>query len=784
MLTRSLLRAPLLSAAVILTFAAVTAIVATNFALVWHILIRQLPFVEGERLVFVWNRYGDDMAERFAMSPPDFADRRHAQSFESAAAWLSVNVNLTDGNPERLRGARVTDDFFRVLRVAPALGRPFGPGEEDAVLLSDGVWRRLFGARSDVVGKTVHLEGRAMRVAGVMPRGFVVPPSEIDIWLPLQFTPADLSDENRGNENLVMIARLRRGVTPARAQAEMDVITAAVRNRVPSRTAFLNETRWHVAVFSMRDDLVRRYRGALWLLFGASMLVLLLGAANVAGLFVARTAARQKELGVRVALGADRWIIAREITREVVALVFAGAVLGLFIAYAVTPLAANAGLPRAHEVRVGVEVAAFAIAIALTTAIIIGLLISAWASIARHSQLATRNFVGAPETTRLRSALVAAQVALAVMLLASGTLLLESYRRLRGVEIGFRPDGLLTFRVALPREAYPEIPRRHAFFTQMQERIAALPGVVSASATSDLPFSENDWTATFNVPGRDPALGKPLAHWRVVQPRYFETMRIPLREGRALDARDRDGAQLVCMIDETAARRYWPGESAIGKRLDFGARPMTIVGVAGSVRHGSLSDEAEPHVYMPLLQRHERELYGIVRVTGDPLRVAGDVRAIVASLDRAQPVFGVMTMNEYLDRAVAQPRLRAALVAIFAAVGVLLAVVGLAALLAYIVTSRTRELGVRIALGATRSEIAALVSRWSLRVTIIGAAIGVVGALLMARWMRSLLFGVDALQLRICFAAALLLAIVALLTGIAPALRASRIDPARALRQE
>lgn len=781
--SRSLMRAPAVSAAAILTFAAVTAIVATSVALVWHIVVRPLPFPDAERLVFVWNRYGTKDVSSSALSPPDFDDRRAARSFESSAAWRPGSVNLTAGTPERLTAARVTDDFFRVLRVEPALGRPFARGEENAAILSDALWRRSFGARREIVGTAIQLDGRAVHVAGVMPAGFALIRPDTDIWLPLRLSAADVGDDNRGNENLMMIARLAEGATIESARAEMSVITAAVIGRVPHRRAFLDESRWHVSVFSMRDDVVRRHRPALWILFSASMLVLLLGATNVAGLFVARTVARQKEFGVRIALGASRFRIAREVTREVALLALVGIAIGIPLAMAAIPVAASSGIPRAHELRISAEVMLFSASATLLTALAIGFSISVWAWRSRIAGDA-RGGTAAPAATRIRTLLVATQLAVALTLLTSGTLLVESYRRLRAVEIGFNPANLVTWRVALPDSSYPEPAQRRAFFMELQKRVLELPGMSASSAVSDLPFSENDWTATFDIEGRDQSLETPAAHWRVVLPQYEKTMGIALVAGRTFNENDRDGTLPVCVIDESAARRYWPEGSPIGRSIQFGESTFQVVGVLAGVRHGSLADEAEPHVYLPLLQRRENEMYGVVRSSGDPGRVAADVRAIVRSLDPALPLFAISTMDVALQRSVAQPRLRAALVGTFAAVGAALALIGLAGLLAYVVASRTRELGVRIALGASPSEIAGLVARRALSVSLSGLAAGALGATLMVRSMRGLFYGVDSLQLQICAAAALLFLIVAMLASLAPALRAARIDPAAALRQE
>ncbi len=781
-LRSSFTRAPGVATAAALTFALVTAIVAVTSALVWHVLVRQLPFPEAERLVFVWNRYGAKDVSSAAMSAPDFGDRRNARSFETTAAWRPDNVNLNERTPERLAAARVTDGFFDVLRVTPQLGQPFARGEDDAVLISDRLWRRLFGANRGIVGTTVRIDGKARRVAGVMAPGFALMRPDIDVWIPLQLEPGDFADENRGNENLVMIARLKDGVSQSAAQAEMNVITASVFERVPDRVSFLRETRWHVDVFGIRDDLVRRYRSSLWILFACGILVLILGASNVAGLFVARTVSRQKELAVRVALGASRFRVVWEITSEILTLALAGAAAGLPLAFAAIPYAAASGIPRAEELRIGVEVAVFAVVASVAAALLIGTGISAWVWKSRQVD-GTRGGTATRAATRVRALLVAAQIAVALTLLASGTLLVESYRRLREVEIGFDPSRLVTYQIALPRNLYKP-PQRRAFFASLQERLAALPGVAATSGVSSLPFSESDWTATFDVEGRDPALPQPSAHWRVVMPRYFQTMKVAFQSGRTFGSGDVDGAQLVCVIDEPAAKAYWPGSNPVGRRLKFGDRDFVVIGIAGGVRDGSLATSAEPHVYLSVAQSRESEMAGVVRTDLDPAAVAAAVRGIVRSLDPSLPVFSISTMEEAIDRSAAQPRLRAALVGGFAVAGTALALIGLAGLLAYVVSSRTREMGVRVALGATPAGLARLVAQRSLAISAAGLVAGLAGAFAMTRTMRNLFYGVETLQLRVCFGAALLFLVVAMLSSLAPAVRAARIDPASALRQE
>lgn len=778
---RSLSRVPLLSTAVTLTFAVTTAILSIVFALVWHILVRQLPFPEAERLVFVWNRYGAEKPQSAAVSAPDFNDYRNARAFESAAAIETASANLLLDEPQRLSVARVTSDFFRVFGVSPLIGNTFSPNEEDVVVLSEATWRGVFGARRDIIGSSIIINSRPRRVAGVMPARFAVPDRDTEVWTPLHLTEQDFADANRGNENLTMVVRLRRGVSIAQAQAEVDVVSKSVFHRVPDRVSWLQETKWHMALFGMRDDLVSRAKPALLMLLAAALLVTLLAAANVMGLFLARTVSRQKEIAVRSALGAGRWNIMRSLASEVLVLGVSGVVIGLIAARMVMPHIALSGLPRAEEVRIDWTVASITGILILAAAAMIGYGIAAWAS-RQEQSLAERTSTGSVPVTRLRAVLVATQVAIAVTLLTTGAMLLETYRRLRTVEIGFEPAQILTFAVELPRSKY-EIPQRQSFFRELQQRLAALPGVKSAAAVSDLPFSPNDWTGTFAVEGYR-GTDTPSAHVRVILPEYMATMGIPVVRGRAFTHADRQDTLPVALIDEAASKKYFPNQDPIGKRVQWGQTWREVVGVIGSVRTSSLADDAQPHLYMPLLQRNEWMLYGVVRVDGDPQRIANDVRSLVRQLDPAQPIYAIRTMNEYLDDAIAQPRLRTTVVAASSVVAILLALTGLYALLVYLVATRTREIGVRIALGATPLHMVRFIVRWAMRVTLAGIVIGLLGAVMMTRFMRALLFGIDPLDPSTYAFVIAIFAAVAMLAAVLPAVRAARIDPVTALRQE
>ena len=775
---RLLRRAPAFTTAAVLTLAVAVGVIVTTFTLVNAILLRELPYPDPERLVLVHSKYGVGYGDSGAISAPDFHDRREARAFAGAAAWERRGVNLTEGEPERVEAARVTDGFWNLF----GLGRN---QSQQSVQISDRLWRSRFGARP-VVGRTIRIDDVPYTVAGVMPATFGFPEKNVDVWLPLELTAADFADGNRGNENLWMLARLRDGVSLAQAQAEMSVITERAREAVPDRRQFLIDSNWRVELTSLRNEIVGKYESALVLLFAAGALVLLLAVANVSGLFLARTVARTRELAVRHALGAGRMRIARELAAEVAAVTLAGAALGVFFAALALPLVARTGLPRAAEWRIDAVVVAFTLVMCAAIATGVSALIAAFA--ARADDLALRDRSATAAGARMRGILVAAQVAIAVTLVASGALLLESYRRLRAVETGFDPNGVIAFRLTLPRTTYGDSAKQRAFFERLQTRLKSTPRVLDASAISELPFASEAWTMTFDIHGRPVQSGQetPGANTRLVLPRYTETMRIPLLRGRTFQASDDANAPRVVVIDETAARRWWPNENPIGRRITFSGNVPNptwreIVGVVGAVRHDALNKPAEPHVYLPLLQSGGGQMYVVVR---GPATLATDIRALVRSIDPMQPVHGLRSMQEYLDDATEQPRLRATLVAIFAAIGVLLAGVGLYALLAFIVASRTREVGVRVALGATPAAVVRFIVMWSLRVTAAGIALGLMGAVAMTHSMRALLFGVDPLDAATYALVAASFIVLAITASAVPAFRISRIDPAAALRHE
>jgi predicted permease len=463
---------------------------------------------------------------------------------------------------------------------------------------------------------------------------------------------------------------------------------------------------------------------------------------------------------------------------------------GLALARLAIPFIAATGLPRAEEVRVdGIVIAFTILAVAIVTAVIAAI-ISAYGARPVSLMANDRGSTGTPRAARMRALLVGTQVAIAVMLLAGGALLVESYRRLRGVEAGFNPSNVLTFRIALPNAKYPEARQRRAFFDELQQNLAATPGVVAMSAISELPLSSDDWTATFNIDGYARSQGQPSGHIRIIMPGYASVMRIPLLRGRMFDARDTADAPKVVVIDEMMARRYWPNQDPLGKRMTFSddlskATWREVVGVIGAVHHASLDVPAEPHLYLPTGQASSfTQLYGVLRTRGDAERVAADLRGVVRSLDPSQPVFAIRTMEQYLDDATSQPRLRATILALFAGIGVLLALLGLYALLSYISIARTREIGLRMALGATQPEIVRFITVWAVRITGFGVIAGLAGAVAMMRSMRAMLFGVEQLQFPALAAVAAGFLFVALLASAAPALRAARVDPAVALRHD
>jgi len=775
------------------------------WSVVSGVLLAPLPLPEPGRLVVIWETRRD---QRGSATAPDFLDwQRQARAFSGFGATTSTSVNLTGrGEPERLPAARVSAGWFPTLGVRPKLGRGF-TAEEDreggprAVLLSDGLWRRRFGADPGIVGRTVEANGLASMVVGVMPATAVLPRSAEraeELWLPLALTRGEI--ESTGSHFLTVVGRLAPGTSTTAAAAEMRGIAAGISRLRPQSNTGLS-----VALVDLKDALVGEVKMPLLLLLGAVGFVLLIACANVANLLLARSAARQREIAVRAALGAGRGRLVRQLLTESLALAVAGGAAGLLLAAWSSDLLRTllpANLPRRAAIGIDGRVLAFTLALTLLTGLLFGVAPSL-AATRRDLQAAlaeaSRGSAG-PGRQRLWGALVVAEVALAVVLLAGSGLLLRSFFTLTQVDPGFDGRGLLTLRVAAPSARYGTPESAVALYDQLLSRVQALPGVRSATAISDLPLADGGESLSIFFLGRPTPRVEdvPSVFARLVSPAALGTFGIPLLRGRDLTPADRQGALRVGLVNSTAARRFWPGEDPLGKQItldDGDPRPLTVVGIAGDVRHFGLGSATRPELYFPYAQAPalqwtwlERSMTLVVRVAGEGEAAAAGlsagVRGAVAAVDRDLPVYRVATMGEVRARSLAGERVYMLLLSLFAALALLLAAVGVYGVIAFAVTRRTREIGIRIALGAREGRVLGLVLGQGMAPVAAGAVLGLAAAAGLTRLLSRLLYGVAPVDPGTFAAAALLLAGVAFAASWLPARRAARIDPVVALRME
>jgi putative ABC transport system permease protein len=771
------------------------------FSVVDAVLWRPLPYSDGDRIVDIAEQRPREGRMYGAVSPADFYDwRREAQSFAHVAAYFEYAVNLTGvGEPERLRGLQVTSGFLEALGIVPTVGRTFIPAEEiegqdRTVILTDGVWRRRFGADPHVVGRTVMFNGNAYTVVGLLPPSFWWP-SPTDVLLPLALT-----DHDRGLRSahfLFLIGRLKPGVDPKQAREELGVIGARLEQEYPE------ENRGHGPnLRPLRESMVGTARVALLALLGAVGFVLLIACANVATLLLARASVRQKELSIRRAVGATRARVVQQMMTESLVVSAVGGGIGLLLAawsvaaFRTVLPAEFSELPGLDRIGIDARVLVTAVGASLLTGVIFGALPALVASDTRvHVGLTeeARGSSGSAAASRLRSALVVSELAFSLILLAGAALLIVSFSRLTRVSPGFQTDGVVTATVNLPASRYGSHTLAVRFYESVMERLAGAPGVERVAVTSAVPFSGLDARLNLEIDPPVIELKPPVrAHPRLVSSGYFATMGIPVIRGRGFDDRDTERAPPVVVVNETAVRRYWPNANPIGARISLGSpmRWMEIVGVVGDVRHEALDVDAEPEAYIPLRQGFvaigvglDRALALVVRSGADEVATAAAIRTAVASVDRQQPVGRIRAMNAMIAASIGAQRLNYLLVTAFAAVAVVLTAAGLYGVMSYIVAQRTREIGVRMALGASQGQVLTMVMRQAGTMMAVGIAIGITGALAVTRWTASLLFGVSAADPAIYAAASLLLAVVALGAAAVPSRRATRIDPMVALRE-
>ena len=788
---RGLARQPGFTAAVLLTVALGVGANGAVFSAADAALLRPLPYREPERLVHLWQTSTSALSVKNDLSYPNFLDwRARSRSFSGLAGYHTNRMVLIRGDqPRVLWTAKTSANFFDVLGARPALGRLFAPGE-DAVgagrvaVLSHELWTREFAGDARVVGSAVNLDGAPYTVVGVLPRHFQFARAGVaDAWVPID-RAADMR-ERRRTSWMNVIGRLAPGATLEGAQAELDAIARDLAREFPDANADRG-----ALVVPLREELTGAVRPLLLVVLGAAGCVLLVGLANVASLLLVRGTARQQELGVRAALGAGRGRIVRQLLTESVVLALAGGALGVALAVGgVRALGAlgAAELPRASAIRVDGAVLLYALAISTAAGLLFGLLPALRATSANLQSMlraGARGSVG-DAGQRLRSTLVVAEVALAAVLVVGAGLAAKSFARLLDVDPGFQPQNVLTVRLSLTDRYSDE--QRPAYYEALLARIAAVPGVQAVGAAKNLPLrGMGEDRSPVIVPGTaggagDRALRVPLLH---VSADYFRAMGIPLRAGRAFTAADRADAPTVWIVNEAFARRHFPGASPVGRTLQLGEGSMQVIGVVGDVRQRSLTQPAEPMAFTHYPQNPRSGLSFAIRTAGDPLRSANAVREAIWSLDRDQTITSVETMSSIVGGTVARPRLLASLLLLFGTMGLLLGALGIYGVLAFTVTQRRQEIGVRVALGASPRSVLALVVRQGMLLALGGVVVGIAGAALLTRVMSAVLYEVRATDPTTFATVIVVLLSAALLASWLPARRAVRVDPVQALRYD
>ena len=787
--SRQIKKAPGFAIVAILTLAFGIGATSAIFSVLNGVVLRPLPYPEPERLVRLFEvvpRHG-----RFSVAPGNFLDwRQQNDVFERIAAYRDWTETFTGSDgAERIATTMVSWDLFELLKVAPALGRGFieredAPGKAGVIILSHGMWQRRFGGDPAVLGRTISLSGAAATIVGVMPEGFHFPTPETELWQPIAL---DRAKASRGAHFLDVAARLKPGVSFAQAGEAMKVIAARLAPRYPDTNR--DES---VETILMHDLIVGPIRPMLLTLLAAVGAVVLIACVNVANLLLVRASVREKEIAIRSALGADRRRLIMQMLAESLLLAILGGGCGvLFAGLAITPIQTlSAGsIPRVADVALDRNVLAFALFVSLATGILFGLA-PAWQACRGGSGAALKEGGRSSATSggrRLGNALLVVEVALSIVLLVGATLLLRSFAKVTGTDPGFNPENVLAFRLMLPRAIYP-VSRTHvAFFDRLIETIQAKPGVQSVGMVQTLPMRGN-YSLSFTIEGRPVERGaEPSVGYRAVSPGYFAALQIPLVRGRTFGPQDSESSPLVAVVDEAFARRFFPNTDPIGHGLDIGNGNdgfARIVGVVGNVRYDALDTTAEPTMYAPFKQDTFGGMWFVVRTAGDPLQSVGSVRQAVREIDSGLAVFSITALPLVVSDSVAQRRFAMLLLGVFAVVALFLAAVGLYGLVAYSVSLRTQEIGLRMAIGAQPADVLRLIVGSGLKLALVGITVGIAAALGGARLIQAMLFEVTPFDATSYAATAGLLLTVCLVACYLPARRAMRLDPLVALRQD
>ncbi len=794
---RTLRRAPGFAATAVLVAALGIGTATAAFSITDHVLVGPLPFPDADRLVRLWEDHSSRGYSRMELSPPNYRDwERLSTSFESMAAFSGRSVNLGGlGDPRRLEGAAVSASLFRTLGRQAALGRTFieADGREEApltVVLSDALWRTAFGGDPDVLGRVVQLNEVAHVVIGVMPRDFLFPTRDVEFWTPLRFSGP--SDEDRTNNYLRAVARLAPDVTMTQARAELQRVAEDLARQYPGENAGVRAT-----VVTLRDEVARQPRLLLGALVGAALCVLLIACTNLASLLLSRALAREHEMVVRAAVGARLDRLVRQMLTESLVLAAGGGALGVGLAVVSAPLVSRLVpnvLPIGATPGVDLRMLAFAALTTLLTGVVFGLVPAL--SVCRGEGAAllregTRT-AGSRRAARWRSVLVVAEIAASVVLLVSAGLLLQALWKVQQTDPGFTPDGVLTLRTTLPLPKYEETARRDAFYRQVVEEVAALPGVSRAAYISFLPMTMRGgiWTVEVEGAAADLPTDRRSASLRFVTPGFFDAVRTPIVRGRDVSFGDTADAPFVAVVSESFARDHWPGQDPLGRRFHMAFQDRIVIGVAGDIKVRGLERESEPQVYVPSAQVPDGGLifYApqdlVIRASVPLETLVPSVRAIVAGADPEQPVANVRSLQDVVEAETAPRLAQLRVLGGLTAMAFVLAGVGIYGLLAFSVAARTREIGIRMALGASKGRVLTMVFGGGVRLAMLGIAVGGMLAVAAGRTMQSLLAGVSPSDTRTLVAAALLALVVTLAGSLLPALRAARVDPLVSVRFE
>ena len=807
---RALLKTPGFTAVALITVALAIAANTAVFSLVNALLIKPLPYKDPQKLVLLFEKFSAMGLDQIPVSVPEYLDyEKQLTSYEGVGAFTFVNFNLTGGDmPERIQGAVLTPSVFGVLGVQPIKGRvfnqdEFGEGKDSVIVISERLWKRRFNSDPQLVGQQLSINGLSFTVVGIMPSSFEFPlplfgvqggtfAQRADIWKPVAFTEQERA--NRGSRSYGVVGRLKPGVTLKQAQAELNTVVASWFPLHPKN--YEAATKFGAELYPFQDLVVGPMRGALWILLGAVGVVLLIACANLTTMLLARAGARERETAIRLALGAGRTQLIRQMLAESLLLAVVGALAGVMLAFWGIDLLRSIGaqtVPRIAEVAIDLRVLLVTLTVSVATGIIFGLvpaLASGKPELTEALKEGGRGSTSGVRRNRIRNALVVGEVAVALVLLVGAGLLLKSFARLQSVHPGFDTKNVLTMELALPLLKYPAGKPVGDFFAEATRRVKTLPGVEAASFTSILPLSGTNSDSSFSIEGRDSVAEQvfPDEEIRTVTAEYFNALKVPLLRGRFFNDADQFEAPWVVIVNKAFADKWWPNQDALGKRIAFGnptapdVKWITVVGIVGDIRHRGLDVEPKPEFYFPHSQRRgNRFMILAARSTQDPRSLTSAIRREISAIDPDIPVANVRTLEQVTADSIAPRRLSVVLIAVFAGVALVLASVGIYGVMSFLVVQRTHELGVRLALGAQRRDVLVLVLGRAAKLVAIGSAIGLVLAVISSRALQSMLYNVAAVDPSTFVLVTIALAFVALLASYIPARRATKADPMIAL---